>query len=253
MEIEFIFTVFVFVLFFNIVFSSHFLGGTITWRVENSLMNSSTIDIRITQTYSWTYIAGRCDGNAIATNQLVAGSGGVLSCSPSCPVGFGSISAMPFCTDVSPRNGIAVGQRSDVVSIPVGSNFSVIYASGSWGGLALGGGLWSISSRIELQPRSDNGFFNNAPVAIVMSPINIQQNQKTFITISVSDSDGDTLRCRWASASNNGVDECSSVCPPGVLPPNTTIYSNCTIEITGTVVGNRYAVALMVSCIATLA
>ncbi|CAF4936424.1 unnamed protein product, partial [Rotaria sp. Silwood2] len=65
------------------------------------------------------------------------------------------------------------------------------------------------------------------------------------VTVSVSDADGDVLRCRWATSSS-GVDECASVCPPSSLPSSTTIYSNCTIVITGTAVGSKYAVGLMV-------
>lgn len=161
----------------TVVNSSHFLGGTITWRVQNSPTGSTSVAILITQTYSWTYTAGRCDNDAIANNQPVSGASGVLTCAPSCPSSFGSVSATPDCTDVSSLNGLAVGQRSDIVVIPEGSDFSVAYASSAWGGLTLGGSAWSISSHINLVKRSDNGMFNNARVATIMSPINIQRNQ----------------------------------------------------------------------------
>ncbi|CAF2746760.1 unnamed protein product [Rotaria sp. Silwood2] len=244
MYIQFVFMTVVFFLFITVISSSHFLGGTISWRIQNSSTSSSSIAILIIQTYSWTYTPGKCDNGAIATNKPVSGSGGTLTCSPSCPTGFGSVSATPYCTDVSSLNGIAVGQRSDIVLIPQGSDFSAIYASSAWGAIATGGGSWSISSHIKLMTRSDNGMFNNAPVATVMSPINIEQNKKTLITISVSDADGDIVRCRWATASN-GIDECGSICPPSSLPANTVIYSNCSIEITGTTAGSRYALAIM--------
>ncbi|CAF0917524.1 unnamed protein product [Adineta ricciae] len=225
--------------------ASHFLGGIISWRVQNASTNNSLIGILITQTYSWTYVPGRCDNNSIITNQLVSGASGTLTCSPSCPPGCSGISAAPICTDLSILNGIAVGQRSDIVYVPVGSSFSIIYASSAWGTLSLGGTAWSIASRINLARRSDNNMFNNAPVATIMSPVNIEVNQKTWITVSVSDADGDVVRCRWAGVVN-GVDECSSVCSPGSLPPNSILYSNCTLEITGPTIRNKYAVALMV-------
>ncbi|CAF4058204.1 unnamed protein product, partial [Rotaria sordida] len=207
--------------FITIVNSSHFLGGTINWCIENSSTNSTWVAILITQTYSWTYTPGKYDHGEIAAHQVVAGTGGILTCSPSCPTGFGSVSTTPYCTDVSSLNGTAVGQRSDVVVIPEGSDFSVIYASSAWGSLTLGGAGWSISSHIKL-------------------------NKTTLITTSVSDADGDIVRCRWATSSN-GVDECGSVCPPHSLPANTVIYSNCTIEVIGTIAGSRYAIAIMVT------
>ncbi|CAF3356803.1 unnamed protein product [Rotaria sp. Silwood1] len=238
------FTTIGFFLVIAAVNSSHFLGGTISWRVQNSATSSTWVAILITQTYSWTYTTGKCENGAIAAHQPVPSSGGTLTCSPSCPAGFGSVSATPYCTDVSPLNGIVVGQRSDIVLIPEGSDFSVIYASDAWGSLTLGGYGWSISSHINLVNRSDNGMLNHAPVATIMSPIIIPQNKKTLMTISVSDADGDTVRCRW-STNLNGVDECGSICPPSSLPANTVIYPNCTIEITGTTAGTRYALAIM--------
>ncbi|CAF5165563.1 unnamed protein product, partial [Rotaria magnacalcarata] len=131
---------------------------------------------------------------------------------------------MTYCTDVSSLSGVAVGQRSDIVSLSKSSSFSSVYASTAW------------------VRRPDNGMFNNAPVVAVMSQINIQQNHKTLITVSVSDPDGDTIRCRWANSSN-GVDECGSICPPGSLPVNTAIYSNCTVEIIGASAASGYAIA----------
>ena len=229
---------------------SHFLGGIISWRIQNSSTNNSLIGVLITQTYSWTYVSGRCDNNAIITNQPVAGATGTLTCSPSCPPGCSGISAVPICTDLSILNGIAVGQRSDIAYIPEGSIFSIIYASSAWGSLSLGGTTWSIASRINLARRSDNNMFNNAPVATIISPVIIQANRKTWITMSVSDADGDAVRCRWAGVVN-GVDECASVCPPLSLPANSILYSNCTLEITGPAIGSKYAVALMV-CIVEL-
>ncbi|CAF3329438.1 unnamed protein product [Rotaria sp. Silwood1] len=137
MNNQLMFTTIGFFLVIAAVNSSHFLGGTISWRVQNSATSSTWVAILITQTYSWTYTTGKCENGAIAANQPVPGSGGTLTCSPSCPAGFGSVSATPHCTDVSPLNGIVVGQRSDIVLIPEGSDFSVIYASGAWGSLTL--------------------------------------------------------------------------------------------------------------------
>ncbi|CAF3693657.1 unnamed protein product [Rotaria sp. Silwood1] len=79
----------------------------------------------------------------------------------------------------------------------------------------------------------------------MMSPILIPVNQTTVINVPVVDDDGDIIRCRWSTTAN-GVDECGGVCPPGSLPSNTIIYPNCTILIIGQIVGNWFAVALMV-------
>jgi len=87
-------TIFFFFLLVITIHSNHFLGGTITWRIQNISDNSTSVAILITQIYSWTYVAGRCDNSAIANNQADSGSGGTLTCSPSCHAGFGTISAI---------------------------------------------------------------------------------------------------------------------------------------------------------------
>jgi hypothetical protein len=149
-------------------------------------------------------------------------------------------------------NGVAVGQRLDTVVIPAGSDFWVIFGGSAWSTLvSTGTGDWSITSHINLVRRSDNNMFNNAPVATVMSPINIQLNQATLITVSVSDADGDVVRCRWANASA-AVDECATECPPSSLPANTVLYSSCAIQITGVTVGTAYAVTFIVSSFISL-
>jgi hypothetical protein len=250
MLFTFLFKIFVLFVLETIIDGSHFLGGTINWRIQNISDNGTSVAVLITQTYSWTYVTGRCDNSSIANNQAVSGASGSITCSPSCPSGFGTVSAIPYCTDVSALDGVAVGQRLDTLIIPAGSDFWVIFSGNSWNNQVTGSYDWSITSRINLVRRSDNNMFNNAPVATVMSPINIQSNQTTSIIVSVSDADGDIVRCRWANASGS-VDECGSVCPPSSLPANTVLNSNCTIQITGSIIGNAYAVTFIVSSFAS--
>lgn len=121
------------------------------------------------------------------------------------------------------------------------------YQGSSWRSFAtVTGAPWSISSRIKIEPRSNSGLYNKAPAATVMLSIDIPVNKTKVILIPIADADGDTLRCRW-STSSCGVDECGGACPPDSLPPNTIIFPNCTIIITGQNAGDWFGVALMVS------
>ena len=223
---------------------AHFLGGTITWRIESVSTNGSLVAIRLSQTYSYVYSSALCDSTRIATNQLLSGSSGSLTCSPSCPSGF-AVSAQVYCTDGSIANNIGVGKRSDIIWLPVNTSFTAMYVGSAWGSLTTGGSGWSIATNINIMRRSDTGSFNNPPVSNVVSPLVISLRQRRSVVIPVSDADGDFLRCRWASSSG-GVDECSSVCPPSSLPNGTVLYSNCTIDIPGANATGVYAIALMV-------
>ncbi|CAF3222228.1 unnamed protein product [Rotaria sp. Silwood2] len=239
-----------------IVDANHFLGGTITWHVLNGSATGTPIAIVITQTYSWTYSLITCTNTQIATSQLIPVGGAytrllteTLDCIANCAsgtTGYVAPNIVPRCSDISIPLGITIGQRSDTVFLQSGSDFSVAYQDFSWRSLVVGAAAnWSISSRINLTPRSDNGLYNNAPVATLMSPISIPRNQSIAIHIPVADPDGDITRCRW-STSSNGVDECRDTCSPNSLPPNTVIYPNCTIIIIGQTVGDWFAITLMV-------
>ena len=244
---------YIFTVLIRALHGSHFLGGTITWRPVNASATGTPVQILITQTYSWTYSLMPCTNAMIAANQLIPSYASVntqtLTCIAGCgatSAGYSPIAVIPYCTDFSSPVGTSVGQRSDIVTLQQGNDFSISYVGSAWRPLtpAVMAG-WSIATSIDLRPRSDTGLYNNAPVATVMSPIYIPVNQPTVINIPVGDADGDPLRCRW-STSTNGVNECGGVCPPSSLPPSTTIYPNCTIIITGQVIGNWFGVALMV-------
>ena len=245
----------VFILLSKSIHGNHFLGGTITWRPLNQSATGSPVAIVITQTYSFNYTAMQCTNAMIMNNSLVPNylstlTAEKLECVTNCAtgaVGYTNISVIPRCTDFSVPGVTTVGQRSDIVYLQSGSDFSASFISIYWRPLAtVATGAWALSTRINVNPRPDNGLYNNAPVATMMSPINLPFNKTVAIHIPVADADGDTVRCRWASKSN-GVDECSSVCPPGSLPPNTVIFPNCTIIITGRNISDAYAVAVMVN------
>jgi len=237
-----------------LVNGSHFLGGTITWRPLIASATGSPVAIVITQTYSWTYSLMQCTSALIASNGDIPAyssvSSDTLVCISNCSTGsagYSPIGVLPQCTDFSSSVGTSIGQRMDTLSLTSGDDFSVAFQSNAWRSLTTSSrAAWSISTNINLQPRSDNGLYNNAPVATVMSPINIPVNQPTVINVPIADADGDPLRCRWSTASN-GVNECGDVCPPSSLPPGTVIYPNCTIIITGPNVTDWFAVTLMVS------
>ena len=176
----------------------------------------------------------------------------VLECIYNCAtgaIGYPNISVIPRCTDFSVAAGITTGQRLDTVYLDINDDFAAAFRDSSWRPLATDANAgWAISTRIIVKPRIDTGYFNSAPVATVMSPINIPYNKSISITIPVADADGDTLRCRWANKSN-GINECRDVCPPNSLPPNTIIYPNCTIIINGQNLSDWYAVAVTVSLV----
>ena len=243
-------------LIFVVVDGVHFQGGTITWHPLNTSATGSPVTVVITQTYLWTLSDVLCTNTMIAANQSVIFNSGVarlnsvyLNCISNCPTGSASYIApliRPYCTSILPSTDTVMSQRSDIVNLTSGADFTVAFQEYAWRRLKnIGTANWSLSLHIKLVARPDNGLLNNAPIVTAMAPINIPVNQSTVINIEVRDVDGDIIRCRW-STSSNGIDECGETCPPRSLPRNTTIYPNCTIIITGKSIDDWHAVTVMV-------
>ncbi|CAF2977539.1 unnamed protein product [Rotaria sp. Silwood2] len=244
-----------FVLFSSIaivVDASHFLGGTIIWSPLNSSATGTSVSIIITQIYSWTWELAKCTISNIANGEQVPitssynGMRNKLNCISNCATGATGYSApliWHFCTDASSVQGSSVGRRSDIINVGQNSDFIVAFADNAWRPLVISSAAaWSIASRLNLKLRANNSVYNSAPVATMMSPINIPVGIAQVIQVPIGNADGDTIRCRWS----NGTNECGDVCPPSSLPNNTIIYPNCTIVITGRTARDWFAVALMV-------
>lgn len=237
-----------------VVDGGHFLGGTITYRPLNVSATGSPIAILITQTYSWLYSNAPCTNTLISNSSLIpvnpSLNGEKLKCIESCgagATGYTNVSVWPVCTDASVPIGTTGSQRTDIVYLDSGDDFSAAFMGGHWRSLAtVASGDWSLAAHFKIQPRSDNGLYNNAPITTVISPVYVPFNQTMAIHLPVTDADGDVVRCRWANKSN-GIDECSSVCPPSSSPPNTKLFPNCTIITTGKNLSDWYAIAVMAS------
>jgi len=236
--------------------ASHFRGGTITWKpINNNITTGSIVSIMITQTYSWTRSQIGCNSSMIATQWPLinlagkTGYGMDLMCNASCSTAGGyvghEVPITGYCTDYSVALDLTVSQRFDIVNLTIGAHFTATFGTGGgWQALALGSSMgWSVSSVIDLRVRSDNGLINTPPVATCISYISVPVNVSQTIQIPVLDADNDFIRCRFA----NGSIECMNTCPPGSLPPGTSLSSSCILTITGPIVNVYYLVAMQVN------
>ncbi|CAF2734835.1 unnamed protein product [Rotaria sp. Silwood2] len=233
--------------------TSHFQGGTITYKIINTY--GSTVSIMITQTYLYRWSLVYCDNSYILSQSspnisTFSEYNYKLNCVANCTTkgGYIAVPIRPYCIDYSAAMSISTTQRTDIVNITSGAYFKVAFVSSAWRTLSLPKGNpvdkgWSISCTIDLRIRSDTGKPNTPPVANMMSPVSIPVGIRQSLTIPTIDSDNDVVRCRFA----NTTDECSDVCPPSSLPNNTIlISSNCTLLITGAKVNDWYAVAIQI-------
>jgi hypothetical protein len=171
----------------SIVESSHFYGGTITWKPLNKTDLNPTIPIMFTQSYQWRRSQTHCDQTYI-TNQSpkIPMNTDTLNCvtNPSNFCGnYTPISVNGYCTDFSTILDSSSSQISVVENITIGSIFCVAYQGSTWPGLQsptcnyscyVDIAKWSLASCVDLTQRLD-GNINTPPVATVIS--------RTFIII----------------------------------------------------------------------
>ncbi|CAF3882356.1 unnamed protein product [Rotaria sordida] len=214
--------------------SSHFYGGTVTWRPMSNTDTSSKVSILFTQSYQWRRSYGSatfCD-QTIITNQspkLVSGSD-TLQCTttPSSACGsYSSIDIGEYCTDFSTIVDSSSGQISTLQNITAGSKFCVAFQGTAWIGLqstncvtgrkkrwlfgsasttkrttvstTTGATCYSTSAAWSIGCCVDltfrsDGIINTPPVATILSPIQVTIDTVTNITIPVIDADNDYTR-----------------------------------------------------------
>lgn len=189
---------------FMLTYATHFNGGTIRWAPVNPYDNNTSINITITQTYSWTYPLIRC-----ATNVPISSSGRVntnLTCVVDCWTDGGysnaPIDILTDCISVNISAKILRSERSKNITLTAGAHFYLSYRGSAWVALSDPPQMnlqWSILTYIDLRKRPD-GFINTPPVVSFTSPYFVIVNQTLQINIPVSDINaGDDVRCRWST------------------------------------------------------
>jgi hypothetical protein len=105
-----------FVLLFQMVFASHYKGGTITWRPVDEFSTADPVEILIQEKHSWTYPRFYCDQALIASVGLYFDANAnttypVIACIGTCTTtgGYTPINHITYCTDYNLNTGISTG------------------------------------------------------------------------------------------------------------------------------------------------
>ena len=129
-----IFQILIVVFIINIANSSHFQGGTITYKIVQS--SGSIASVMITQTYLYRWPLVYCDNARISSQSSPNMSSFAeynynLSCVSNCTTtgGYQPVPVRTYCTDYSASMAISVTQRSDIVNLTTGAYFTVAFQS----------------------------------------------------------------------------------------------------------------------------
>lgn len=175
--------------FFSIIFcfsmieSSHFYGGTVTWKPLNNTDWNSTVSIMFTQSYQWRQSQTHCDTSYILNQSpKIPMNNDKLQCVTTPPSSCGDfipVSVNGYCTDFSTFIDSSSSRISDVENITMGSKFCVAYQGSIWPGVQssicgyscyIDTAKWSLGCCVDLTPRPDD-IINTPPVATIISRI----------------------------------------------------------------------------------
>ncbi|CAC5424636.1 unnamed protein product [Mytilus coruscus] len=194
------------VLYFQLVESSHFRGGFISWKpTENN-----QIEINYRVAFRRSASSHMCDETTIDNGTINSGEG-TLQCLKGC---IGSITTMSYyCTDFSDTEEWTTGTNS-IKYNPSAASSDNLYHFGftgcCWINLVEGGSNWMMRTTADLNKRKDTGKINSSPISAMQPIVRFNYGCDYTLKIPVSDDDGDVVRCRWSTKTPN--DECSGVC-----------------------------------------
>ncbi|CAF4335972.1 unnamed protein product [Rotaria sp. Silwood2] len=197
-----------FILFYFFIFTGakHFNGGTIGWAPIDPYDISTSVDITITQSYSWTYPYTKCTNDVPISTSGFGSANTNLTCVVDCSTD-GNYSSTPIdiltdCTSASSSLKMMTSERSKNITLSADAHFYLAYRGNAWAPLnypAQQGLDWSIVTYIDLRKRPD-GFINTPPAAKFVSPQYAIVNKTIQINTLVSDANaGDDVRCRWST------------------------------------------------------
>lgn len=173
------------------VLSSHFRGGLLTWKAVN--------ETQILVRHLFSYVYSYCSNPQTNT----------LDCIDGCT---GSVILNANCTESNSAENWANFEGETIFdtrnSTP--SPLSLRFASGDWISLVwpTPATSWSLKMSVDLSQRNDIGSINHSPVSSMALNIIYPCLINQYVHIPVADFDGDNVRCRFAS----GSDECASIC-----------------------------------------
>ncbi|XP_035679046.1 uncharacterized protein LOC118417560 [Branchiostoma floridae] len=215
---------------------SHFRGTTISWRADKSTTGLVHFSFRI----AWR----RSSSNSDCTqNSIVDGTLHGADENWSTQQEGALSSTRYYCTDFSVSEDWATGGNTFDYVFNDATPRIVYYGACCWINVnERGSGSWYAKTVVDLSPRSDTGQPNSSPISASAPIVRIIQQCDSIIRIPVEDPDGDAVRCRWGS----GTDECGGVC--GALPNVNLDEGTCTLHYTaagGGMATGWWAIALV--------
>ena len=216
-----------------VVTTTHFAGGSMSWKVvQQNSIDSDDVQIELQQTYSWMNNLGNC--------QPLGGSNANLVCLPTtCPT-MSSILVQEKCVTYGIDLNLSVTKTTLSFKCPLNSEMLLMYQNHNWSSIIINEVRPnnSLITMIDLKTRTKTGQINSSPITSMPSVITLPINTQQVIRIPMIDTDGDIVKCRWANRSARyhfrTINECAAACqtlPNAQLITSSNLDNNCTLIV----------------------
>nr|XP_022295374.1 uncharacterized protein LOC111105368 isoform X1 [Crassostrea virginica] len=224
---------------FSVVSSSHFRGGSLSWKPT-----SNPTQIKISHQIAWrrTYSGAFCDDSTISSGGTISISAN-LYCRTGCSTTSKISSLYGRCIAYSSSEDWSLGEGSFFYTLPTpGMKYTFRVEACCWQSLLNGGSSDSIRMTMtaDLATRTDTGVINSSPVVTMTPIVRLLAGCQHSVKIPTIDDDGDIVRCRFPSSSN----ECGYLC--GGLSGSTIDRDTCLFSYNATRGTGTYGVSVQI-------
>lgn len=210
----------------NIIYTSHFYGGSISSKPikDNGENVTFNFTIRFSYRSSFSYQT-YCDSTTISNRTLIGPKYNIY-CVHGCKylqtvIGDTQI----YCLSYSKEIDWTFGSRTFSFTIPKVKKYQVEFYGSDWGNLVVfgynrTGSSWELRHSIDSTNHSYSKNINSSPETLMSPVTSLPINNYHVIEIPYIDEDDDLVRCRWAEKQNQ---ECKDICmaiPFGYLDNN---------------------------------
>jgi hypothetical protein len=207
----------------NLIISSHFHGGSISYKPVKQV--GSNVEIEISTHFSW--LRSRpsslgpfyCDQPYINAKGVI-GESYPLVCTIGCSIpnlnltdtSNNLFTTSTICTAFSVAGDWSYGEKKTNILFPMSNDIEVYIFSSAWNTLVVAGnGSTNLLSSLDFElkltmdttVRADTGNINNSPTTIMPPIIKLRKGFNHTIKLPVSDADNDIVKCRWAEKIKN--------------------------------------------------
>lgn len=201
--------------FVNLIYSSHFYGGSISSKPLKDNGDNVTFNFTIRFSYRTSFSHETYCDSATILNKTLIGPNYNIYCVAGCEHAYAAIgNTQIYCLSYSKEIDWTFGSRTFSYTIPKVKKYQIEFYGSDWGNLVVfgynrSGSSWELRHSLDSTNQTNSKKINSSPETLMSPVTSLPINNYHVLDIPYLDEDDDKVRCRWADWSKK---ECRDVC-----------------------------------------